>query len=96
MGWVVGLGRQVKGGAREQASLGGGCDGEVAGLFGNELWVREVQQASLEVSCGLRWKLNGGGRTSLEAVGGGCHGLGLGGVSCAGRRLWQPSGSHWR
>ena len=36
--------------------------------------MQEVQQASLEASCGLRWKLNGGGRTSLEAVGGGCHG----------------------
>ena len=58
--------------------------------------MQEVQQASLEASCGLRWKLNGGGRTSLEAVGGGCHGLGLGGVSCAGRRLRQPSGPRWR
>ena len=76
--------------------MGGGRDSEVAGLFGNELRVWEVQQASLEVSCGHHWKLNRGGRTSLEAVGGGCHGLGLGGVSCAGRRLWQPSGSHWR
>ena len=52
-----------------------------AGLFGSK-----VQQASLEAE---QW-------WELEAVGGGCHGLGLGGVSCAGRRSHWPSGPHWR
>jgi hypothetical protein len=58
LGWVAGLRWQVKGGAREWALLGG--DSEVAGLFGGELQVQQVQWASLEAE--RQWENLVGGR----------------------------------